>query len=181
MEPINQFSETIKTFYGTGIGATVLAVVLAWLAGSGVNYLLGSKVLRKILIVGLKSASIPAAAFSKATQAGIGRVLVGPFLSLVLFVIFWLFVFFDKAAEGQSPAVKALLEGLEKLLEESGSTDRRLYIQAKTMSADQVTAVSRMAAAVAAPADAMDDEQVEVLKRAEAIGTALQDSRLGAG
>ncbi len=171
---------TLTALLNGPIGISLLAMIGSWIAGKGIGVLLKLPMTRKVLGLGLQSASVPAVILGKWLQAGPLHLISGPIVCLLVFGGFWLFSFMDKLLTYLKPDTLAMVEGLEKMLEEMGSTDRKLYIQAKTMTAPQVTAVSRMAEAVATPRAELSADQVAVLEHAEIIGADLQNTRLSA-
>lgn len=160
------------------LGASALALVVAWLGGKGIGVLLKYSGTRKMLGVGLKSAGAPAVVFGKWLQAGPLHFLSGPIICVMVFCLFWLYTFMDRLITLLKPDTLEMVKGLEAMLAEIGSTDRRLYLQTKTMTEGQVKAVTQMAEAVAAgPAQLTADQQESVI-RVQAIGSLLQQSRL---
>lgn len=167
-------------FFQSPSGLAIFAVIASWFAGKGITMLLQSPFARRIIGFGLKTAGAPAVVLGKWLQAGPLHLFCGPIVCLLVFFGFWFFTFMDRLLTYLKPDTLAMVEGLEKMLQEMGSTDRKLYIQAKTMTESQVQAVSQMAAAVAAPAAALTSEQRDVLFQAQSISSDLQQNRLAA-
>lgn len=168
----------ITQFSGSSLGVAVIGLVVAWLGGKGVTALLRAPFSRRLLGLGLKSAGAPAVILGKWLQVGPLHILSGPIVCLLVFIGFWFFTFMDRLLTYLRPETCAMVEDLEKMLSEMGSTDRKLYIQSKTMTAPQVTAVSQIAAAVAAGPANLDSQQQDILLKARAIGADLQQGRL---
>ncbi len=163
-----------------GIQAALILLAGSWLTGKGLILLFKNPFARRLLGYGLKSAGAPAVILGKWLQVGPLHMLSGPIVCLLVFFGFWFFTFMDRLLTYLKPDSRAMVEALEKMLGEIGSTDRKLYIQAKTMTGPQVTAVSQMAEAVAAGPAQLGAEQLAVLDRAQAIGSDLQQNRLDA-
>lgn len=160
------------------IGASALGLIVAWIGGKGIAALFKFPGTRKFLGLGLKTAGAPAVVFGKWLQAGPLHMLSGPIICLMVFGLFWIYTFMDRLLTFLKPDTLAMVKGLEAMLAEIGSTDRRLYVQAKTMSDGQVKAVTQMAEAVAAGPAQLTAEQHSVVQRAQAIGSLLQQERL---
>lgn len=170
----------LTTLIKSTTGLSVLALLASWVAGKGLVLLLQQPAARRIFAYGLKSAGAPAVILGKWLQAGPLALFSGPIICLLIFVGFWFFTFMDRLLTYMKPDTQAMAEALEKMLSESGSTDRRLYIQSKGMTEAQVTAVSQMAAAVAAKPAELSEDQRAVLMRAQVVGLNLQNDRLNA-
>lgn len=161
-------------------GITAAAFVGSWLSGKAIVVLLKMPITRRILSFGLKSAGAPAVVVGKWFQVGPLHLISGPIVCLMVFAGFWFFSFMDRLLTYLKPETLEMVEALEKMLEESGSTDRKLYIQSKQMTGPQVKAVSQMAEAVAAGPAQLGSNQLRILDQAQAIGSDLQQSRLEA-
>jgi hypothetical protein len=175
------FPETINILLAwlqSPAGLAVMAVVGSWFAGAGVTRLLAHPFTQRILGAGLLTAKAPGLALGKAASVPPFRFFVGPVVCLLIFVGFWFFSFMDALLSSLSPDVQKLASSLEEMLGKMGSTERKLYIQAKKMTTAQVVAVSQMAEAVAAGPDKLDSAQQDVLLKARAIGADLQQNRL---
>ena len=159
---------------------TLLAALGSWFAGAGITRLLALPFAQRILGAGLLTAKAPALALGKAANVPPFRFFIGPIVCLLIFLGFWLFTFMDTLLGCLSPDVRKLADSLEEMLGKLGSTDRKLYIMAKSMTAPQVKAVEAMAQAVKTGPEEMTVEQEEILLKAQAIGRAMQDSRLAA-
>lgn len=164
-----------------GMQAAILLLVGSWISGKGLILLFKNPSARRLLGYGLKTAGAPAVVLGKWLQAGPLHMLSGPIVCLLVFFGFWFFTFMDRLLTYLKPDSLAMVEALEKMLQEMGSTDRKLYIQAKTMTAPQVNAVSQIAEAVAAGPRNLGEEQQGILLKAQAIGADLQQNRLEAG
>jgi hypothetical protein len=166
---------------GEGITISILIATLgAWIGGKGLNLLFKMPLTRRLLGYGLKTAGAPAVILGKWFQAGPLHWVFGPLVCILVFALFWLFAFMDRLLTYLKPDTLAMVQGLEKMLQEMGSTDRQLYIQAKTMTAPQVTAVSQIAEAVAAGPGNLTPHQQDALLKARAIGYDFQQNRLTA-
>lgn len=164
----------------SAVGASVLAFVLSWLTGKGIVLLLKLPFSRRMIGYGLKTAGAPAVILGKWLQAGPLHLISGPLVCVLVFFGFWFFTFMDRLLTYLKPDTVAMVEALEKMLEEMGSTDRKLYIQSKKMTGLQVAAVSQMAEAVAAGPSRLGSDQMRILDQAQAIGADLQQNRLEA-
>lgn len=161
-------------------GVSVMVVVGAWLAGKGLLLLLKAPITRRMLGYGLKTAGAPAVVVGKWLSAGPLTIFTGPIICLFVIALFWLFTFMDRLLTYLKPDVCEMVTYLRIMLTELGSTDRQLYLQAKTMTTPQVTAATKMAEAVAAPQAELSTDQLATLMRAQAISSALQQDRLTA-
>lgn len=171
---------TLTAWIHSPTGMALAAFVFSWLSGKTVVLLLKMPITRRILAYGLKSAGAPAVIVGKWFQLGPLHLLSGPIVCILVFAGFWFFSFMDRLLTYLKPETREMVEALEKMLEESGSTDRKLYIQAKQMNGIQVAAVSQMAEAVAAGPAQLGAAQVRILDQAQAIGADLQRNRLEA-
>ena len=161
-----------------GVQAALVLFLGSWLGGKGLILLFKNPFARRMLGYGLKTAGVPAVILGKWLQAGPLHMLSGPIVCLFVFFGFWFFSFMDRLLTYLKPDSLAMVEALEKMLQEMGSTDRKLYIQAKTMTAPQVNAVSQMAEAVAAGPSKLGFQQQDVMLKAQAIGADIQQNRL---
>ncbi len=161
------------------MGAYAVALlVLTWLGGKGLVSLIQKPWAHKAFAAGLKTAEVPGVIGGKWLQAGPLHVVSGPIICLLVFGGFWFFTLMDKLLSFQKPDTLKLVDSLEKILSTAGSSDRKLYIQAKTMPTIQVVAVSQMAEAVAAKPGELDAEQQKAITRVRDIGRALQAERI---
>lgn len=156
-----------------------LAVLLGtWVAGKGIIILFKNPIARKALGLGLKTAGAPAVVLGKWLQAGPLHLVSGPVVCLLVFAGFWFFTFMDRLLTYLKPETRTMVDELEKMLGEIGSTDRKLYIMAKGMTPPQAAVVERIAEAVKAGPGALTMEQEEVILKAQAVGRELQIERL---
>ncbi len=169
-----------NVFENHGVAAAFTLLVGSWLTGKGLVQLFKIPFARRLLGYGLKSAGAPAVILGKWLQAGPLHLLSGPIVCLMVFGMFWFFTFMDRLLTYLKPDTREMVEALEKMLVEMGSTDRKLYLQVKTMTTPQVNAVSQLAEAVAAGPAQLGSAQLAVLDRAQAIGSDLQQNRLEA-
>lgn len=158
----------------------LIAACGSWFAGAGVSRLLGLAWVQRMLGVALLTAKGPALMLGKAAGMPPFRFFVGPIVCLLIFIGFWFFTFMDALLGCLSPDVQKMADGLEDVMEKVGSTDRKLYIQAKKMNTLQAAAVSRMAEAVAAGPSQLGSEQMRILDQAQAIGADIQQNRAAA-
>jgi len=165
-------------FLSSPTGLLICSLVAAWVGGKGLVAIIQNPGTGKFLGTVLNTAKIPAVIVGKWLQAGPLHVIAGPIICLLVFFGFWFFTFLDGILESQKPDVQKLVESMEKVLSNSGSTDRRLYIQSKTLTTAESKVVSQMADAVSAAPSALDSEQKAVLSQARVIGAHLQSNRL---
>lgn len=157
---------------------TILLPYLAtWITSKGLLLMLAQPWAQKALGLALQSAKVPAVAIDK-LLVGPLRFISRPIICLLVLAGFWLMTLVDKLLEGKDADTRMLVEGLQNSLAAMGSTDRKLYLQAKTMTAEQVKAVSLMAEAVAAPAEELSYSHLAALRMAREAGEALQAARL---
>jgi hypothetical protein len=171
----------LSNFLQSGMGMSVAGLSLfamTWIGGKGLTLLFKMPITRRILGYGLKSAGVPAVIMGKWFQAGPLHLLSGPIVCVFVFAGFWFFSFMDRLLSYLKPETLEMVFGLEKMLEEMGSSDRRLYIMAKTMKPAQVDAVAKMAAAVAAPPSELTPAEKDILTAATVIGRDVQATRL---
>ena len=169
---------SIAAFLTSPTGTMILALIGAWVGGKGLVAIVQNPRAAGFLGHVLDSAKMPGSFVGKWLQAGPLHVLAGPIICLLVFAGFWFFTFIDQILDSQKPDVQKLVEAMERMLIKTGSTDRRLYIQAKSLTASQSQAVSKMADAVAAVPFGIDPEQSIAIKKAQAIGAEFQARRL---
>lgn len=158
-------------------GLTLGAVLISWITGKGLTTLISLPWAQKVMGQLIQSAKGPAIVADKVLKAGPLKMFTNPILALLVFASLWFSTFVDKIMEGEDDETTKMVNNLRSSILTTGSTDRALYLKAKTMSHEQVNIVSLMAEAMTTPAAKLTDSQKIVLSAAEAVGDQLQASR----